>query len=129
VVSFWASLSLSCSGEYRRGGGDDVLEAESGLDLGSRHHATRWNLNKLLIEAKLAGAQRVSQTGSFVWNISTGERFGSKEFFRILGYDQPRSVTFEMVLQRAHPEDRAFVEQTIDGATREGKDLDPNIDC
>jgi PAS domain S-box-containing protein len=75
-------------------------------------------------EAKLAEAQRVSQTGSFVWNIYTGERFGSKEFFRILGYDQPRSVTFEMVLQRAHPEDRAFVEQTIDRATRGGKDLD-----
>ena len=75
-------------------------------------------------EAKLAEAQRVSQTGSFVWNISTGERFGSEEFFRILGYDQPRSVTFEMVLQRAHPEDRAFVEQTIDRATRDGKDLD-----
>jgi PAS domain S-box-containing protein len=75
-------------------------------------------------EAKLAEAQRVSQTGSFVWNISNGERFGSKEFFRILGYDQPRSVTFEMVLQRAHPEDRAFVEQTIDRATRDGKDLD-----
>ena len=75
-------------------------------------------------EAKLAEAQRVSQTGSFVWNISTGERFGSKEFFRILGFDEPRSVTFEMVLQRAHPEDRAFVEQTIDRATRDGKDLD-----
>jgi PAS domain S-box-containing protein len=75
-------------------------------------------------EAKLAEAQRVSQTGSFVWNTSTGERFGSNEFFRILGYDQPRSVTFEMVLQRAHPEDRAFVEQTIDHATRDGNDLD-----
>jgi PAS domain S-box-containing protein len=75
-------------------------------------------------EAKLAEAQRVSQTGSFVWNISSGERFGSKEFFRILGYDQPRSVTFEMVLQRAHPEDRAFVEQAIDRATRDGTDLD-----
>ncbi len=75
-------------------------------------------------EAKLAEAQRVSQTGSFVWNVSTGERFGSKEFFRILGFDEPRSVTFEMVLQRAHPEDRAFVAQTIDCATRDGKDLD-----
>jgi PAS domain S-box-containing protein len=75
-------------------------------------------------EAKLAEAQRVSQTGSFVWNITTGQRFGSREFFRILGYDQPHSVTFEMVLQRAHPEDRAFVEQTIDCATRDGKDLD-----
>jgi PAS domain S-box-containing protein len=75
-------------------------------------------------EAKLAEAQRVSQTGSFVWNTSTGERFGSNEFFRILGYDQPRSVTFDMVLQRAHPEDRAFVEQAIDYAIRDGKDLD-----
>jgi PAS domain S-box-containing protein len=75
-------------------------------------------------EAKLAEAQRVSQTGSFVWNITTGERFGSKEFFRILGYDEPRSVTFDMVIQRSHPEDRAFVEQAIERATRDGKDLD-----
>jgi PAS domain S-box-containing protein len=75
-------------------------------------------------EAKLVEAQRVSQTGSFVWNISTGERVGSREFFRILGYDQPGSITFEMMLQRAHPEDRALVEQTIDRASRAGKDLD-----
>jgi PAS domain S-box-containing protein len=75
-------------------------------------------------EAKLAEAQRVSQTGSFVWNITTGERFGSKEFFRILGYDEPRSVTFEMVIRRAHPEDRAFVDETIERATRDEKDLD-----
>jgi PAS domain S-box-containing protein len=75
-------------------------------------------------EAKLIEAQRVSQTGSFVWNVSTGERVGSREFFRILGYDQPRSVTFEMVLDRAHPEDRARVEQAIERAARAGKDLD-----
>src|ERR1700746_4098926 len=35
-------------------------------------------------EAKLTEAQRVSQTGSFGWNVSSGERFGSKEFFRLL---------------------------------------------
>ena len=75
-------------------------------------------------EAKLAEAQRVSRTGSFVWNVSTGERFGSKEFFRILGYDRPRSVTFDMVLERAHPEDRARVERTIERSVREGRDLD-----
>jgi PAS domain S-box-containing protein len=75
-------------------------------------------------EAKLIEAQRVSQTGSFVWNVATGERFGSREYLRILGYDQPRSVTSEMVLQRVHPEDRARVEQTIDRAPRVGKDLD-----
>lgn len=75
-------------------------------------------------EAKLIEAQRVSQTGSFVWNLSTGERVGSKEFFRILGYDEPRSVTFEMVLERAHPEDRARVEKAIERAARNGEDLD-----
>jgi PAS domain S-box-containing protein len=75
-------------------------------------------------EAKLIEAQRVSQTGSFVWNVATGERFGSREYLRIFGYDQPRSVTSEMVLQRVHPEDRARVEQTIDRAPRVGKDLD-----
>lgn len=48
-------------------------------------------------ESKLVEAQRVTQTGSFFWNVSTGERVGSKEFFRILGFDQPRSVTFEMI--------------------------------
>jgi PAS domain S-box-containing protein len=71
-------------------------------------------------EARLAEAQRVSQTGSFGWNVSTGERFGSREFFRILGYDNPRSVTVDMVLQRVHPDDRAFVEQIIDLGSREG---------
>ncbi|WP_334526409.1 PAS domain-containing protein [Bradyrhizobium sp. AZCC 2230] len=75
-------------------------------------------------EAKLIEAQRVSQTGSFVWNLFTGERVGSKEFFRILGYDEPRSVTFEMVLDRAHPEDRARVETAIERAARNGEDLD-----
>jgi PAS domain S-box-containing protein len=75
-------------------------------------------------EAKLVEAQRVSQTGSFVRNVATGEYIGSREFFRIFGYDQPRSITFEMVLQRAHPEDRALVQHATDRASRDGSDLD-----
>jgi len=75
-------------------------------------------------EFKLVEAQRVSQTGSFFWNISTGERVGSEEFFRILGYDQSHSFTFEMILQRAHPDDRALVEQSRERALRDGKDFD-----
>jgi C4-dicarboxylate-specific signal transduction histidine kinase len=75
-------------------------------------------------EAKLIEAQRVSQTGSFVWNVSTHERIGSREFFRILGFDEPHSVTWEMVLERAHPEDRAQVVETVRQASRSGKDLD-----
>lgn len=75
-------------------------------------------------ESKLVEAQRVSRTGSFFWNVATGERVGSREFFRILGFEEPHSVTFEMVLQRAHPEDRAFVEGAFERASRDGKDLD-----
>jgi PAS domain S-box-containing protein len=75
-------------------------------------------------EAALTEAQRVSQTGSFGWNVSTGERYGSREFFRILGYDDPGSVTMDMVLQRTHPDDRAFVVRTIDRASGDGKDID-----
>jgi PAS domain S-box-containing protein len=75
-------------------------------------------------ESKLIEAQRVSRTGSFFWNVATGERVGSQEFFRILGFDEPHLVTFEMVLQRAHPEDRALVERAVERVSRDGKDLD-----
>jgi PAS domain S-box-containing protein len=58
-----------------------------------------------------------------VWNVVTDERVGSKEYFRIFGYDEPGSATFE-VLDRAHPEDRARVQETIERAARGGEDLD-----
>ncbi|MGY4480249.1 PAS domain-containing protein [Bradyrhizobium sp. USDA 3364] len=75
-------------------------------------------------ESKLVEAQRVSQTGSFFWNISTGERVGSEELFRILGYDPSHPLTFEMILERVHPEDRALVEQARERALLNGQDLD-----
>jgi C4-dicarboxylate-specific signal transduction histidine kinase len=49
---------------------------------------------------------------------------GSEEFFRILGFDDPRSVTFEMILDRAHPEDRALVKLSRESSLLDGKDLD-----
>jgi PAS domain S-box-containing protein len=75
-------------------------------------------------ESKLIEAQRVSQTGSFFWNISTGERVGSEELFRILGYDPSHVLTFEMILERVHPEDRALVAQARERALRGCQDLD-----
>ncbi|MGY4310810.1 PAS domain-containing protein [Bradyrhizobium sp. JR3.5] len=75
-------------------------------------------------ESKLVEAQRVSQTGSFFWNVTTGERVGSEELFRILGYDPSHSLTFEMILERVHPEDRALVEQARERALLKGQDLD-----
>lgn len=38
-------------------------------------------------EAYLEEAQRLSRTGSFGWNVATGELVWSAETFRIMGYE------------------------------------------
>src|SRR6266550_1805131 len=75
-------------------------------------------------EAYLAEAQRLSLTGSFGWNISTGEIIWSKETYCILGYDRTVKPNLDLVLSRVHPEDRTLVQKIIDHATRDGTDLD-----
>jgi len=75
-------------------------------------------------EAYLAEAQRLSHTGSFGWRISTGEIIWSEETFRIFQYDRATKPTVELVVQRVHPEDADLVKQTIERASREGKDFD-----
>ena len=75
-------------------------------------------------ETYLTEAQRLSRTGSFGWNVSSGEIYWSEESFRIFGYDKTLSPTTDMVLQRIHPEDRALVKSTVDLASKEGKDID-----
>src|SRR6195256_43661 len=75
-------------------------------------------------EAYLAEAQRLSQTGSFGWRLATGEILWSEETFRIFQYDRTTKPSVELVLQRVHPEDAAFVKQTIERASQDGKDFD-----
>src|SRR6202158_2839748 len=75
-------------------------------------------------EAYLAEAQRLSHTGSFGWRPSTGETSWSEETFRIFQYDPSTIPTVELVLQRVHPEDTAFVRQTIGRMALDGKDFD-----
>jgi signal transduction histidine kinase len=75
-------------------------------------------------EAYLAAAQRISHTGSFGWSVSTGELFWSEETFRIFQCDRMTAPTMEIVLQRTHPEDTAFVSRTIERASRDREDFD-----
>ena len=70
-------------------------------------------------EDYLAEAQKISHTGSFGWDVSSGQIFWSEETFRIVGYDQTVQPTVELVLRRTHPEDRALVRQRIDRAVEE----------
>ena len=75
-------------------------------------------------EAYLAEAQRLSHTGSFGWNVSSGELTWSAETFCILGYDRSLKPTLEMVLERVHPEDNALVRKMINIASHEATSLD-----
>jgi PAS domain S-box-containing protein len=66
-------------------------------------------------EAYLAAGQRLSQTGSWAWNVSSGELFWSQETFRIFGFDPAKTTAsvVETFLTRIHPEDRPMVEEGL----------------
>lgn len=75
-------------------------------------------------EAYLAEAQRLSHTGSFGWDLLSGDIYWSHESFRIFGYDETARITIASVLERTHPEDRAMVEQVIDRVVRDHGEFD-----
>jgi PAS domain S-box-containing protein len=75
-------------------------------------------------EAYLTEAQRLSHTGSFGWDVSSGKLYWSEETFCIYERDRADQPMVEFVLQRTHPDERARVQQTIYRAAQERKDLD-----
>jgi PAS domain S-box-containing protein len=75
-------------------------------------------------EMYLTEAQQLSCTGSFGWNVSSGEIFWSDETFRIFQYDRATKPGLELIVQRVHPDDRAAVQRVIDDASRDGRDFD-----
>jgi len=75
-------------------------------------------------EAYLTQAQRLSQTGSLWWKVSSGEIIWSDEAFRIMGYDRTMRPSVELVFKRVHPEDIWTVQQMVSRAAREGTNMD-----
>ena len=75
-------------------------------------------------EAYLAEGQKISHTGSWAWNVSTGELFWSVEHFRIFGLDPENfTPTIETARQLIHPEDAPAAIRAFDGAIRERNDF------
>jgi PAS domain S-box-containing protein len=75
-------------------------------------------------ETYLAEAQQLSHTGSFGWNVTSGEIFWSEESFRIFGYDSWSRPSIAMVLDRVHPDDVALVQLVIDDAAQGQHDFE-----
>ena len=63
-------------------------------------------------EAYLAEAQKLTHTGSWVWNVRTDALFWSQEVYRIYDYDPEKMAhpTWSF-FERIHPEDRPKFEQ------------------
>ena len=70
-------------------------------------------------EAYLAEGQRISHTGSWAWNVASGEVFWSAEHFRICGLD-PGTFTprIETVPRIIHPDDLPAVRESWENAWR-----------
>jgi PAS domain S-box-containing protein len=78
----------------------------------------------LKAETYLTEAQRLSQTGSFAWNVSTRQNSWSDQIYRIFGFDRATIPTFELILQRTHPDDRARVRATFERAVSDREDYE-----
>jgi PAS domain S-box-containing protein len=74
--------------------------------------------------AYLTAAQPLSRTGSFGWHVSSGTIYWSDETFRIFQCDRATAPTVEFIVERTHPQDRAFVQHVIERAQREREDFD-----
>jgi PAS domain S-box-containing protein len=75
-------------------------------------------------EAYLAEAQKLSRTGSFGWDVSSGKVFWSRETFRIFEYEPTAEATIGLVIDRIHPDDRPAVQQLLDRVTNERTEFD-----
>jgi PAS domain S-box-containing protein len=124
------SVAQRSATESLRGARDDLEETVQELRktneaLQAESHDRMHAENRLRrSEVYLAEAQRLTHTGSFGWSLRSGEILWSDETYRIFGCDPKTEPTLEVVLQRTHPEDIAFVKQTIESASQDQKDFD-----
>ncbi|MDP8981193.1 MAG: PAS domain S-box protein [Acidobacteriota bacterium] len=93
---------------------EDITERERALELLKRN------------EAYLAESQGQSRVGSWAVNVSPRALvFWSTEHYRIFGFEPgDAALTWDTALQRVHPRDLPWLEQTFERAVREKEDFE-----
>ena len=114
VASRWAL--------QRDDSGNPVAILETNNDITERKQAEEKLRHS---EAFLTEGQRISHTGSWSWNVPTGKVAWSAEHFRIFGFDPEKTEpSLQLFLETVHPEDRSFVERSLEEAVRDKSDFD-----
>jgi PAS domain S-box-containing protein len=76
-------------------------------------------------EFYLAEAEKISHTGCWARNPTTGELFWSQEEWRIFGLDPTKTeLSYQLFLSMIHPDDRPSLEMISTSAVRLGKSYD-----
>jgi PAS domain S-box-containing protein len=76
-------------------------------------------------EFYLAEAEKISHTGCFARNTTTGELYWSPEEWRIFGLDPKETkLSYQVFLNLIHPDDRPSVQMISADAARSGKPYD-----
>src|SRR5262249_11131247 len=76
-------------------------------------------------EFYLAEAEKISHTGCWARNPTTGALFWSREQWRIFGLDPKKTqLSYQLFLDMIHPEDRPSLETISTSAVRAGKSYD-----
>ncbi|MBN3968793.1 PAS domain S-box protein [Pseudomonas gregormendelii] len=70
-------------------------------------------------EAFLAGAQRLSQTGSIGLKIPGGDMYWSEEARRIFEFGDEEQPALDSILGKTHPDDIDLIKKSVDDAYRE----------
>jgi PAS domain S-box-containing protein len=116
-----ATRLISCNIDVVSFGGEKYL-------LSSMHDITenkRAEEERRRSEEYIREGQRLSHTGSWAWNVSTGDLFWSEEHYRIFGLDPDNfKLTLEAAVKFIHPEDQSTATQAFEGATSEGRDFE-----
>lgn len=89
----------------------------TGSDVGDEKRAQENALERSKA-AYLAEAQRLSQTGSFGWNIATGELQWSDETYRICGIAPETPLSIDLINQRVHADDATAFREAVQAAIK-----------
>lgn len=104
--------------------GEVVEIIEYWLDVTEQRQALE---NMRLSEERYAVAQKAANIGSWDWNIVTNELIWSEQIEPLFGFEKGKfDGTYEAFIQCVHPDDRQFLQNTVD-ASLAGKN-DYNIE-